>query len=480
VNKKAAGGADWGLGLADGDLNIGLTSEQLTIDTNQQSLSGIDAGPLEMAGVFMSNTSAERSVKLGDLTTDAKGRLIVYGGHGIAEGWEEPPRRPTEIRNPGWYDDTSDGIVEATLTVGGERFEALSARIVVGPPDYAHPCLAPVTLFDLAFDRKGGWGIAVPRPQTSITKHIHPILHRAAFLEWTLFAILGRHYGRTPKHGHGVTANHDMHPDGAFLEPSVFNTILVKNPANPEFENGKRRREMYFDYLKDPSGMNPPQGQGGSFSMPAIEGLTFTSVQYNHFLRLKSGDFSADWPPGRHPSTLDQPELSAIPISDRPEAHNRAAMDFAVGGPFFPGVEIGVIAAEETTYTRIENMDAMIDFRVADSVGAGDLTESLALPWQTAFNQHNYRTTRDSHTADNLWPSARPVLVPAKKSGTSDDMLWTRPFTQTGGNLDIFEKQKMRSNQHMIDNWCQLGFIAPATFYIEVSRTLQEDPDFPI
>ena len=427
----------------------------------------------------MTGEPAERSVKLGDLTTDRKGRLIVYGGHGMAESWEDPPRPPNRIRNPGWYDDTSDGIVEATVTVGGVDFEALSARIVVGPPDYAHPCLAPVTFFDLAFDRSGGWGLVVPRPRTSITKHIHPILHRAAFLEWTLFAVLGGNYGRTPKHGHGATANHDMHPDGAFLDPRVFNTLLVKDPLNPDFKVGQRRRQMYFDYLKDPSGVIPPGGMGEFYSMPAIEGLTFTSVQYNHFRALMNGHFDADWPVGREPDTLDQPELKAILVADRPEAHNRAAMDFAVGGPFFPGVEVGAIAAETTTYTKVSLSNPMVNFRVADTVEAGDLTASLALPWQTAFNQHNYRTTPGAPTADNLWPSARPVVVPAKQSGTSDDMLWTRPFTQTG-NADIFENQKMRSNQHMIDNWCQLGFIAPATFYIEVSRTLQEDPEYPI
>lgn len=62
--------------------------------------------------------------------------------------------------------------------------------------------------------------------------------------------------------------------------------------------------------------------------------------------------------------------------------------------PFFQASRSGAgIAAEESTYTTVAHLHHMINFRVADDINAGDLTVSLALSWQTAFNQHNYQPT---------------------------------------------------------------------------------------
>ncbi len=475
VNKKAAGDADWGLGLVPGPLNVGPTAAQLTIDSGAQTISGTSQGPLELGGNLMSGTPDERYVKLGDIQTDARGRLIVLGGHGDAGTWDAL-FAPTAMRNRNWYDDISDGIVEARVTIGQQSYEALSARIVVGPPDYAHPCLAPVTLFDLAFDRSGGWGATVP--QTSFRDHIHPILHRTAFLEFTLFSVRGMTQGRTPKHGHGYIANHDMHPDGAFFDSRVFPGLHTLDTSDPAFAEGERRRGLYFDMLKDPSGALPPLGQGQIHSMPAIEGLTYTPVQYQYFSDLAAGTFASDWPPGRDPADLAQPGFRDIPLAGRPAALNRASMDFAVGGPFYPGVEVGAVLDDPASYFRVGLPNAESDFRISDAIEPGDLTGTLAVPWQVGMNQHNYQHPTEA-SADNLWPSARPVRVAAKRSGVSDDMSWTRPLTQTG-NPDVFENQKMTLNRDMIANWSKLGLLAPMKLYIETSRSLQEDPSFPI
>lgn len=473
VNRKAAASADWGMGVAaPGPLNgshdplSGPVPLQYIIDSGELTISGRDQGQLMMLGTIMTGLPNSRAVKLGDLTTDAEGRLVVYGGHGLADSWLDPAPEPDRIRNPSWYDDISDGIVRATVKINGETHEALAARIVVSPPDYAHPCIAPVTLFDLAFDRSGG-----KEPDTSFTNHIHPILHRSTFLEWTLFKISGGNYGRSPKHGHGYTANHDMHPDGAFFDPRVFPTLY-----DTTSQTGQDRRGKYLAYLKHPSGSPPPAGAGGFYSMPAIEGLTFTQVQYDHFANFAAGTFDPHWDEARDPCVLHPPQT--LPrLGDMPRVRNRAAMDFAVGGPFFPGVEVGAVVDDPASYTTVGNEDPAINFRISDEIPAGALTASLAVPWQVGFNQHHYQSA-DGDRADNLYPSARPVVVAAKQNGTTDDMTWTRPFTNERG--DKYQRQKMRTNQHMIDHWSELGFIAPAKYYVETDRTLQEDPDEPI
>ena len=475
VNKKAAGVNDWGYNPAGAsDLNT-QTEDQLTIDTGDGVISGPNAGPVLMEGTFLVGLAEERQVKLGDLTTDRRGRLVVYGGHGVAESWESNPTSgPNLVRNAGWYDDTSDGIVEATVTIGEETFTAEAARIIVGPPDYAHPCTAPVTLFDLAFQRSGGWRTA---PTTSFKSHIHPLLHRTVFLEWSLFALEGGKHGRTPKHGHGYTANHDMHPDADFFNAEIFRLLQIQNPLDPDITEAERLRERYLVMLKDPDDPTSDGGQGEDQSMPAIETHRFTATQYQYFVDFDANAFLSDWPEGRDPAELYQPHLRDVPVEDQPTLINRAAMDQACGGPFLPGFEIGAVSDDAASYTRFILQNEETAFRVSSTVEAGDLTQDLALPWQAGLNQHNYQPA-GVLSADSLWPSARPVVVPAKRSGTSDDLTWTRPMTGQG-NTDIFENQKMPGNQQMIDNWAKLGFLAPRRFYVEISRTLPEDPAWP-
>src|SRR5205807_2562293 len=93
------------------------------------------------------------AIKLGDLHTTDAGRLVVLGGHGKAATWNGT--RPDSIQNSGWYDDTSDGPVRATLQLHGsqEAVTAESAWVIVGVADFAHAVPAIVTLYDLARDR---------------------------------------------------------------------------------------------------------------------------------------------------------------------------------------------------------------------------------------------------------------------------------------------------------------------------------------
>ena len=108
------------------------------IDTGDGVISGPNAGPELMEGTFLAGLAEERQVKLGDLTTDRRGRLVVYGGHGVAESWENNPTSgPNLVRNAGWYDDTSDGIVEAT-----DSCDASSMCWAMGSPDMTGECVA--------------------------------------------------------------------------------------------------------------------------------------------------------------------------------------------------------------------------------------------------------------------------------------------------------------------------------------------------
>ncbi|MGF1939196.1 MAG: LodA/GoxA family CTQ-dependent oxidase [Nostoc sp. ChiQUE02] len=138
--------------------------KQLIIDPGPRSISGIDQSiaidrniPVGYPGYFpypdpdktFNGTPIE---KLGDLKTDAEGRLIVIGGHGYSWGL-------TELSGYGggddWYDDTSDGSVTCTIKLKDkDELITLRAWVIVGPPDFA-PEIANIsswddTLFDVS------------------------------------------------------------------------------------------------------------------------------------------------------------------------------------------------------------------------------------------------------------------------------------------------------------------------------------------
>jgi hypothetical protein len=96
-------------------------------------------------------------LKLGTLRTDGKGRLIVLGGHGfsgslIGVGLGKPG--DNFANNSGWYDDTSDGSIRATVTWQKRNSfpkRAKGAWVIVASPKYAPSLHSVITLYDTLY-----------------------------------------------------------------------------------------------------------------------------------------------------------------------------------------------------------------------------------------------------------------------------------------------------------------------------------------
>jgi hypothetical protein len=93
--------------------NPDLRSE-LIVDPGARSISGASQGPVP----FDSGRFLGVSVPLGELRTDAAGRLLVLGGFGHSDVTQDGKPITTFANNDFWYDDTSDGPVTATVTFG--------------------------------------------------------------------------------------------------------------------------------------------------------------------------------------------------------------------------------------------------------------------------------------------------------------------------------------------------------------------------
>ena len=99
---------------------------------------------------------------LGEILTDAQGRLLVLGGHGCSGTSNSGPGQPRiddYANNDGWFDDTSDGPVMARLVmfsqeVSRQRYVDVEypAWVLTGYPRYVPEILDMVTVEDVVYD----------------------------------------------------------------------------------------------------------------------------------------------------------------------------------------------------------------------------------------------------------------------------------------------------------------------------------------
>jgi hypothetical protein len=166
---------------------------------------------------------------------------------------------------------------------------------------------------------------------------------------------------------------------------------------------------------------------------------SLTALQYERMKKWSLGAFASDWP-GSPPAP--QP-LEGLPVERQPEALDRAALEFCIGGPFFPGIEGGYLFARADTYRT--------PFRIKDSLEPGALTANMAVPWQADFVD----------CADEWWPAQRPNQV------------------LRDGNLEEWVPESFKGLE-MVDRWDRLGFIVKdGDQYVERERLEGRTPAHP-
>ncbi|MBW4718153.1 LodA/GoxA family CTQ-dependent oxidase [Saccharothrix obliqua] len=267
-------------------------------------------------------------VRLGELRPDVArgrptGRLVVLGGAGRA-GCRFPAvdnQNCGGVRNPGWFDDTSDGPVGATVVLDDGIVEAVGAWVVVAPPCYAPHFRDVVTLGDrlLELAVAHGWvgvdedwplvdGVRVP----SYVRHVDPVLRAVEAVRYVNHAApLAEHEWRHP-----VT--------------------------------GDEERAAVFRLLMD--------------------SVTLTGPQRTVLAEWARGRFSRDRPP----------------TAPAPADVDHAALAGMSGAAFRPGVEVGEAVLDPTRYYGSDEPSDPLRLR-HDRNRPGALTEGLGLPWQAAF-----------------------------------------------------------------------------------------------
>lgn len=415
---------------------------------------------------FSDGAFVGKAVYLGELRTDADGRLLVLGGRGTS-GSVGGARPITQYaNNDGWHDDTADGPVQASVSIDGRDLPVTGSWVIVAPPKFAPFIHNIVTLYDVMAEAKG----VFPPDRPSFTKHIFPIFEAAAALPWVNAMAL---------RGHGP------HKAGDFSSGEMVERL------NDASESKRSFRQHIFERMREPGAGTD---QANYNFMPLLSGdegdatvgtastwLSLTAGQYAALKQWVLGNFDDDWqgPPSPAP-------LETLPVAEQPAALDRAALEWCVGGPFFPGIEITYVARYPHWYVEPFRFDAA-------KLAPGDVTKRMAVPWQADFYE----------CAGHWWPAQRPdevlneatlrqalTMFPTEAAagalaqavtgriswarGVGDR--WANPEEQTPPHA----RPPLPGDNDMVTKWKTLGFVVPRrtdageTLHVEVGRSRYE------
>ncbi len=472
-----------------------VRNEKLKTSVERKKWLELDPGPKSINGgdaVTVANFAIDRDLKkakpsgetklkirtLGQLRSDADGRLIVIGGIGQSDF--DPGLGPETINhfanNDGWFDDMSDGPVDAELTIDGAKQDIVGAWVLVGPPDFVPPIHSYRTMYDslidvvvremdipaddglfasslsyiaaMNADWKGNQTIKDFKP--SFTRDIAPILTAIARLE------------RVNKHQIGPRARYH----GTI---SAVNFRTLGGPGSLQ-----TNRNAVFERIRDPDAAQiapsqMPSAYGDYYGRANNRGgetdpsylHSVSRLQYALLRAWQKGDCEEDWPP------------PVAPLVITPEGLDRAALENGSGGAFFPGMEASWLFAKKDVWEKpfrlarvrkVGTIPVPGEARRDLVVEAGAFSQQMALPWQADFLDCNAPTDPRDYVTDpsvdggkrrvGWWPMTRPDdIFPLDRP--KDRRPWARipDATKPAGY------REMQTHNEMVDLWSTLGFV---------------------
>lgn len=465
---------------------------ELIIDAGPRSIGGADQSGIHFDAVSAPsdynsvhfpqgklNPVGEAITTLGELRTDADGRLLVLGGFGISGTTDTKVQIDDYANNDNWWDDTSDGPIAATVVLDdGTVIEVEPAHVLVCPPKYAPEIANLVTLYDTIFDamvrsnhypeiyHNGFWKSGENGYRPNFRSDIQPLLERATLYPWVTaippkphtfdFAMLGR-----------------TGPDGL---------------GAPELQG---LRQYILDFVRPPYQENEIIAENGATMMPYLAGdnCLVPGTATSMYMRLTDTQYFVlqQWADGwfvDHEEHVDE----AMNLT-------RAVLENCVGGPFSPGIEMTWISRDPAIYAEPFRIRAHfvpfgplnLDYDPRRGMEPGDITRYMAVPWQADFNECSSQPIGERTLW--WWPAQRPEFIYLEPKKPEKDLLTAVPpppddqsgkqvpwigtdFDQMGRDFISFE-----NDVHMVQYWNGLGFVIEkeiegAPRFVEVERTL--------
>ncbi len=424
--------------------NAGVANrDALCIDSGAQTV-GKPGSRVDLSGKVSFGAGSEAKtvqVGLGTLYMETgSGRLLVFGGDGASRGLlngDFSPNAPikTYANNDGWYDDISDGPVQARITFrDGSRVTLdqpeQAAWVINAVPRFAPAITLYTSLYDVAMSAFAGDD---PQPgKPSFAKDIFPILRAASLLQWV---------SNKAARGHGSSTSQ------YYLAADRLKLLSDNNPA-PDSDPFKARNYI-FGYIRNPFEAErntpamprlPTQVVDEPDKKPPWDIATVTRLQYRMLDKWRQGDFVADGAP-------DYVPFDRLPVDEQPEALDRAALEGTAGTPFYPGIESWRIMRNQQLYAA--------PLRIRAGTLPGDLCMGNALPWQADYLDCN----------DAWWPAQRPNYVTRDGKPLQS---WEPVDWDAGGESPHYNE--------MVQHWSELGFVISrdnGASYEETERNLE-------
>ncbi len=454
---------------------------------------------------------------LGDLSTEENGRLVVAGGHGLANSFNvEGPQYGfiDSVNNDWWFDDTGDGPVNASLVFDdGSCLEVQGhAWVVATDPAYAPQILNVVSLWDEVYDsfvRKlelrpelfTGKKF-VPTYTPSFEDEVKPIFLSAGLQRWI-----------TNLNQIGIGAHDKVAAIAAGKDPAdtqLHGLGLIREPVDPE-----------------KLGVGPPVS-GDDRRMPLSLGdsarslLSLSKTQYYYLER---------W---------DVKGATGKPLAlNAGETLDKASFYAGLGGRFSPGIDLTFICREPDLYVQSWQTSGTGPFRINPQpldyqsggpclslgwmprrekeklgVEPGDLCKFMAIPWHADYNSCAVHLPAPNPEFNNTlywsWPAQRPVAVHKAADVSSDGQtLGEQRFSVRGegtktsspnppqvGPQDAAEVGRYQQQpptgkgagpgiMRILDHWMNIGTVIQATniddgvpydptFFLEVMSRLED------
>lgn len=446
----------------------------------------IDAGPRTLKGP---NQSADFSAKdnpdnypvnfppdnlkphkittLGQMHTQADGRLVIVGGYGNS-GSKYEPVITEYANNDGWWDDTSDGPVTANLVFeDGEKVAVAPAWVLCGPPAYAPELINLVTLYDTIFDtavRNMGYRKDIfdnelwnKTYKPNWQRDLLPMFQRIDHYQWV---------AAIPPKPHSFDWEILANPDAKY---NAIRGYYMAKFRPPELRNQLKSKTDGYTLMPYLAGDDAT----GS-SQKSAKFLTVTRTQYFYLQQWASGKFTNE-----EPAPMNAAESLTV-----------ASLDNCVGGAFSPGIEMTWISRNPKIYQEAFRIKVRQNLSTPLTLGTnfeqgqepGDVSKYMACPWQADFNECSSQPVDDRFVW--WWPAQRPEFVYVHDETEADgrrEVPWIGiGYDQQAANFICFP-----NDLEMVEKWQDLGFVfnegtADEPAFFEVDRILPPQIQSPV
>ena len=471
----------------------------------------IDPGPRTIAGRETSGKEYEfdngeffgTQVYLGELQTDASGRLIFLGGRGVSASYKGPGTKPTTFaNNDTWHDDVSDGPVTAQVKINGRDLPVDPAWVIVGPPNYAPDVIGVRTMYDLMFDTFVQSGALQFPAEVSFTRDIYPLLRRFSNLQWV---------------NHGFSVQYGPSGRYNFLDPAYVAKLAAATDENKEI-----RRQIcntFRDFERD--GLSPvpwPWLYGDAMNVPPAktprQHVALSPTQYSMLQLWAEGKFVADWDANAPPPPDN---LEKVQLKEQPAMLDCAALHFCLADAFHPGCELTwpmrhasmymspfrirhrkeEDGPEQLTGTQLTPETVMLPNGVLYGQEPGTLTRWMAVPWQTdtascrsGYEHEAGLGPRYDPYVPTFWPARVPNHVLTQENyeivmdAGNPRAVRLKAFNERAVWYRVLSQDYFEAIAQMISDFGKLGIVEaqpgvksdpeiPETIYVE------SKPDFP-